>query len=240
MAHLGVLEVLEREGIRPEFVAGTSAGAAVGAVYCAGLSLDAIREIALNLRWKRLGQLVPSRLGFLDSKRLGNYLIAMTGDITFDQLAIPFAAVAADIANGELVVMREGRVSEAVRASCAIPGVFTPVEREDMLLVDGGVLNNLPVSVARDMGADYVIAVDLLPAEPLEDKPHNLLGIWYASFYALVRATHVEAKLADCVIAPRVGRFGWTDFSRGPQLIEAGRVAAEESLARIKRDLGRS
>ena len=93
MAHLGVLEVLEREGIRPDYVAGTSAGAAVGSVYCAGLELPAIMDIAQALRWKRLGRLVPSRLGFLDSRRLGEQVVASIGDITFDQLAIPLSDI---------------------------------------------------------------------------------------------------------------------------------------------------
>ena len=237
MAHLGVLEVLEREGIRPDYVAGTSAGAAVGSVYCAGLGLPTIMEIAKALRWKRLGRLVPSRLGFLDSRRLGDEVAAAIGDVTFDQLAIPFAAVAVDITRSQLVVMREGSVSEAVSASCAVPGVFTPVERRNALLVDGGVLNNLPVSVVRQMGAEYVIAVDLLPPTVLGEKPRTLLGLWYAAFYTLVRATHIEGNLADSVIAPDVGKFGWIDFSQGPALIKAGRLAAEERIDQIKRDL---
>jgi len=237
-AHLGVLEVLEREGIRPDYIAGTSAGSVVGAVYSAGLSVERMKDLAQNLQWRKVGHLTRPRLGFFDTRRLEEYLVEVIGDLTFDQLQIPFAAVAVDILKGRPVVIREGRVAEGVRASCALPGIFTPVERDDMLLVDGGVMNNLPVSVVRDMGADYVIAVDLLPPTPLAERPRTLLAMWYATVYTLMRATHVEAYMANCVIVPQVGIFGWTDFSRVPELIQKGKEAAEEKIDQIKHDLG--
>ncbi|NIO68755.1 MAG: patatin, partial [Anaerolineae bacterium] len=162
-AHVGVLRVLEREGIRPDYVVGVSAGSVVGAGYCAGMSVAEMEELALDLQWSKLGRIVRPRLGFFDSQRLESYVTEVIGDFQFADLAIPFSAVAADILTGQLVVLKEGSVAWAVRASCALPGIFTPVERGDQLLVDGGTINNLPVSVAQEMGADYIIAVDLLP-----------------------------------------------------------------------------
>lgn len=222
-AHLGVLEVLEREGIWPDYVAGVSAGSVVGAVYCAGLDLDEIKRLALGLHWKKLGRVTRPRLGFLDGRRLEEYLEEVIGPLQFEELEIPFAAVAVDIVRGEVVVLKEGPVAPSVQASCAIPGIFTPVERGDQILVDGGVLNNLPVSVARDMGANYVIAVDLLPPTIWGARPRNLFEMFYLSFYALLRAAHSEAPGADCLIVPAIGKFNWVDFSQVGALIERGR-----------------
>ena len=236
-AHLGVLEVLEREGIRPDYVAGVSAGSVVGAVYCAGLDLDEIKRLALGLHWKKLGRVTRPRLGFLDGRRLEEYLAEIIGHLRFEELEIPLATVAVDIVRGELVVLKEGPVALAVRASCALPGVFTPVERGEQMLVDGGVLNNLPVSVAQDMGADYIIAVDLLPPTIWGSRPRNLFEMFYLSFYTLLRAAHSEAPEADCLIVPAIGKFNWVDLSQAEALIEKGRQAAEAKIEQIKQDL---
>ena len=114
-AHLGVLKVLEREGIRPDCVGGASAGSMVGAGYCAGLSVAEMEEVVLNLQWSKLGRLVRPRLGFFDSQRLENYVTELIGDLQFADLSIPFAAVAVDILTGQLVVLKEGSVAWAVR-----------------------------------------------------------------------------------------------------------------------------
>ena len=238
-AHLGVLKVLEREGIRPDCVVGVSAGSVVGASYCAGMSVAEMEELALDLQWSKLGRLVRPRLGFFDSQRLESYVTGVIGDLQFADLSIPFAAVAADILTGRLVVLKEGSVAWAVRASCALPGIFTPVERGDQLLVDGGTINNLPVSVAREMGADYVIAVDLLP--PFQDghpRPDNLFEIWSLSFYTLRRATHAEGKDADCLITPAVGSYGTFEFLKMEEMLPKGVEAAEAKMGQIKTDLG--
>lgn len=238
-AHLGVLKVLEREGIRSDCVVGVSAGSIVGAGYCAGMSLAEMEEIALDLQWSKLGRLVRPRLGFFDSQRLESYVAKLIGDVQFADLSIPFAAVAADILTFQLVVLREGPVAWAVRASCALPGVFTPVERGDQLLIDGGTINNLPISAVREMGADYVIAVDLLP--PLQDRhprPQNLFEMWSLAFYALLRATHAEGEDADCLITPNVGSYGTFEFSKMEEMLEKGVEAAEAKVDQIKADLG--
>jgi len=238
-AHLGVLRVLEREGIRPDCVVGVSAGSVVGAAYCAGLSVAKLEEIALDLQWTKLGRIVRPRLGFFDSQRLESYMAELIGDLEFADLSIPFAAVAADILTCRLVVLKEGSVPWAVRASCALPGIFTPVERDDQLLVDGGTINNLPVSAVREMGADYIVAVDLLP--PPQDRhprPQNLFEMWSLSFYALLRATHAEGEDADCLITPDVGSYGTFEFSKMEEMLEKGVEAAEAKMDQLKADLG--
>ena len=196
-----------------------------------------MKRIALGLQWRKLGRVTRPRLGFLDGRQLEDYVEEIIGPLQFEELEIPFATVAVDIVRGELVVLKEGPVAPAVRASCAIPGVFTPLEREEQILVDGGVLNNLPVSVAREMGADYVIAVDLLPPPIWGTRPQNLFEMFYISFYTLLRAARSEASEADCLIVPAIGRFNWVDFSQVDALIEKGREAAEAKIERIKQDL---
>ena len=239
VAHMGVLRVLEREGIRPDCVAGSSAGSVAGAGYCAGLSVAELEEIALDLQWSKLGRLVRPRLGFFDSQCLESYMAEIIGDLQFADLAIPFAAVAADILTGQLVVLREGSVAWAVRASCALPGIFTPVERGDQLLVDGGTINNLPVSVVREMGAEYIIAVDLLPPQDWHPRPQNIFEMWALSFYTLLRLTHAEGQEANCLIVPDVGSYTtMVDFSKTKELIEKGVEAAEAKIDQIKADLG--
>ena len=238
-AHIGVLEVLQEHGVRPCCIAGTSAGSAVGVAYCAGMSLERMKEIALNLQWTKLGRVVRPRYGFFDGSRLEQYLIELIGDRTFDQLNIPLAVAAVDILTEELVILREGHVAPAVRASCAFPGVFTPVELEGRLLVDGGLLNNMPVAVLREMGGEYLIAVDLLLSVVPRKPPATLLEMWFLSLFTLMRATHHEGQQADIVIRPKVGEFGGIDFVNVPRLIERGRQAAEAAMPHILHDLGR-
>ncbi|MDY7041483.1 MAG: patatin-like phospholipase family protein [Chloroflexota bacterium] len=237
MAHLGVLEVLEREGIRPSCVAGASAGSIVGAAYCAGIPLADIKRLALRLQWSDVSHIVRPGLGFFDSQPLEDYVDEVIAGRRFDELPIPFSAVAVDVMSGELVVLDEGPVAHAVRASCALPVVFTPVSRGDQVLVDGGVLNNVPVSVVRDMGADYVIAVDLVPPFERPEPPHSVFELGTLVFSTLLRSAYDEAQTADCLIVPDISRFSWADFSQALSLIAEGRKAAEAKIGQIKRDL---
>jgi len=237
-AHIGVLQALEQYGIRPYCVSGTSAGSAVGVVYCAGLSLAVIEDVALNLQWTKIGKVVRPTTGFFDGSRLEEYLVRLIGDRSFEQMLTPFACAAVDILRDELVTFREGRLAPAVRASCAFPGVFTPVESEGRLLVDGGLMNNVPVAVLREMGANYLVAVDLSGSTVPRDPPGSLLEMWFMTLSTLIRLTHQEITLADVVIAPDVGHYNGYDLSHVPDLIKRGREAAEEAMPRILEDLG--
>lgn len=238
-AHLGVLEVLEREGIRPDCVAGVSAGSIVGAVYCAGVPLADIKRLALRLRWPDVSHIVRPGLGFFDGQPLEDYVDRLIDGRRFEELPIPFAAVAVDVMRGELVVLNEGPVAPAVRASCALPIVFTPVPRGSQLLIDGGVLNNVPVSVVRAMGADYVIAVDLVPPVERPVQPQTVFDLGILVFSTLLRSAYGEVHTADCLIMPDIGHFSWADFSQTLDLIAKGREAAEAKIEQIKHDLGR-
>ncbi len=163
-AHLGVLSVLEREGIRPDIVVGTSAGALVGAGVAAGVPVSEMYDYFRIARWKVLAK--PSwgsKLSMLDTDPLGALLERIVEAQTFDQLSLTFAAVATDILTGTTYVFTEGPLRKALVASSAIPGIFEPVSHGEYLLIDGGITDNLPIDVARDMGATLVVAIDIMP-----------------------------------------------------------------------------
>ena len=164
MAHLGVLRELEKAGLAPDVVAGTSIGALVGGMYAAG-KLDRLTEVALGLDWKQIARYFVEisfpRSGLIEGNKLTALLAEIVGEVELTELALPFRAVTTNLMTGEEVVISDGDLVEAIRASIAVPGIFTPARRGDDLLVDGGLVNPVPVSVCRTMGAERIIAVDL-------------------------------------------------------------------------------
>ncbi|MFN8466186.1 MAG: patatin-like phospholipase family protein [Caldilineaceae bacterium] len=247
IAHVGVLQALEDNGIYPAVIAGTSVGALVGGLYAAGVSSMRLATIVRDLKWLDLVSLRlpainwsdPARtipMGMVDLDKLMEWIDQVVGSpVTIQQLNLPFAAVATDLLSGEIVVMNEGSLAEAIRASCSVPGVFTPYHRNGRLLVDGVVVNNLPVSVAQDLGADYVIAVDLLPLlGDAQAEPRNVVELSMTALFMLARATQIEQELADILIAPEITHINLADLSAGEALMEAGRRAAEAAMPRIQ------
>lgn len=252
-AHIGVLEVFEEAKIPIDMVAGCSCGAIIGALYAAGISARQQHDLIRDLRWNHIStlSLLPRGfsslhfslkgfpLGMLDLDKLISWLQGVMGEVNrFEQLRLPFAAVATDIVSDELVIMNDGPIGPAVRASCSVPGVFTPYRRDNRLLVDGGVIANLPVDVVRQMGAEYVIGVDLLPAPGLHQRePENIVEVSFTSIYALMRANQGYSEQADCTITPKIEQFSLMDLTAAEGLIAAGRAAAEEHLPTIQRAL---
>ncbi len=166
LAHIGVLKVLEENGIYPDVISGTSIGAIVGALYAGGQKPLEMEQLVLGLNWKKLITLVDMTIpvsGLFQGKKVVALLKSIIGDLTFEQLAYTFSCVATNIINGEQVVIKEGSLIEAIRASISIPGIFTPVFTSGRYLVDGGLVNSVPVSVCREMGADIVIGVNVIP-----------------------------------------------------------------------------
>ena len=162
-AHIGVIRALIEADIRIDYVAGTSIGAVVGAIYASG-NIEALEEIVLQLDWKQIASfldVVFPKSGLIDGNRISEFIRTHVGAKNIEDLPLPFCAVSTDLATGNEVVIQDGDIIEAVRASISVPGIFTPVRKNDMILVDGGLVNPVPVSVAREMGADLVIAVDL-------------------------------------------------------------------------------
>ncbi len=247
-ADIGVLQVLTEANIPIDMIAGCSAGAIVGALYAAGISPTRQHELVRDLHWNTISSLslldfkslstslLGMPMGLLDLDRLITWLDKIwDGPRDFAQLQTPFVAIATDIVSGEMVIMNEGKVAPAVRASCSVPGVFTPFRRQGRLLVDGGVIANLPVQVVREMGAEYVIAVDLLPPPQEDDHaPENLIAISLTALYALMRANQDHGNRANCIITPAIGAFSLVDMGAAEALIAAGRAAAEAALPTIQ------
>ncbi|TET40997.1 MAG: hypothetical protein E3J66_06045 [Dehalococcoidia bacterium] len=167
MAHIGVLKALEEESIPIDMIAGTSAGAVVGACYAKERSVAILEEITLGIDWKTVARFIDPNLpflgkGFLHGQKVKSLLSSIIGDVKFEDLEIPFVVVAADARNMEEIVINTGPVIEAVRASMSMPVIFTPVKWGNRFLVDGGVVNPMPVDVVRNMGAEIVVGVDVL------------------------------------------------------------------------------
>ncbi len=177
LAHIGVLKVLEEVQIKPDIVVGTSMGALIAGAYAAGLTVKQMEEIACETNWLRVAKLFfPRRLqreGLLDGRRIEEFLIALVGERKIEHLEIPFAAIATDIWTGEEIVIRSGSLVKAIRASISFPFIFAPIKIDGRFLVDGGVVNPLPVNVARNMGANFVIAVSATPNIDRQMKSMN-------------------------------------------------------------------
>lgn len=241
LAHIGVLEVLEEAHIPIDCIAGTSAGAIAGGLYAAGFTTAEMRKEAQKLNWLEVASFGIPKMGLLNFDKASQWIddLLKGRPDTFEQLAIPFVAVAADIVRGELIAINTGKLSAALRASSSVPGIFTPTRLGNRMLVDGGTLNNLPVSVARRLGADYVIAVDLLPPGRVGNKePGNVMELTVTALYMLMRSTHNEGAEADRVIMPAIGHFSLFDLGHKDELMEAGRVAAQQIVPKILQDLG--
>jgi NTE family protein len=247
LAHIGVLEALEKEGIPVDMIAGTSAGAAVGALYAQGNTAARIKELALDTGWRRLVSLIDlalPRSGFIEGTRIKNLLKSIIGDISFSELKIPLSCVATDIRSGEEVVINDGPVLEGVRASISIPVIFTAARWRGRYLVDGGLVNPVPVSTVRKMGADFVIAVNVIPPMGVRLQPSKkakepgifqaMLHSFYIATYSLVRSNLAGA---DIVIEPKLPHIGYGDFHRIRESIKQGEIAAKELVEQIKQQL---
>ena len=237
-AHVGVLRAFAENNIRIDCVAGTSAGSIVGGALAAGMPLDDIEEFGRKLRWRDIGRVTMSRLGIQSNERLEQYLRARLPVCRFEDLQMPFAAVATELKTGAAVVMRDhGDVPFAIRASCAIPGWYVPVTDENgRQLVDGGLVAVIPSTVARSLGADIVIAVDVNGAGATFIGPSSsVIGVLFQSMLVVQKtASHYQLQSSDLVIQPKVSNIRWDEMGRADELIAAGYEAALESIPRIR------
>ena len=247
IAHLGVWQRLQELGIPIHCVAGTSIGAIAGAIIAAGRVDEALAWCEMS-SWKKLPGLIfdrPTTKALLLGRRVEEKLRQIIAAERFADLSMPYAAVATDLNTGEAVVMQEGNLISAVRASMSIPGVFSPIERDGRVLVDGGLVNPLPVSACRALGAEVIIAVDVNPlGDPAAAKPFEKLHITdvlLKSFgifnYELTRR-ELAVNKPDVLIRPDVGQVVALDFRRVGPLVEIGRRAVDENVVEMLRAKG--
>ncbi len=243
-AHLGVLKALSENGIPIDLIAGTSAGSFVGGAFAAGMSVDDITRIGQKISWFNIAGFSYSPRGLLSNAPMGKFIRDHFPVNRFEDLAIPFAAVACDLETGDEIVLKDsGDVSEAIRASCAIPGVFIPVTDEaGHSLIDGGVISPMPTRPVRRLGADVVIAVDLLTCgSTYWGKPSTLLGMLFQSAMMMLRtASKNQHYRADIVIEPQIGHIRPDELAKRDELIELGEKAGLEKIDEIRNLLQRA
>lgn len=233
IAHLGVLRVLKKYQVPIHCVAGTSIGALIGALYAAGLDVEFMIDFACQLQARNWVDLCLPRMGLITGDKVEAMLRLLSRQRKIEELAIPFAAVATDIERGEAVVLKTGEVARAVRASISIPGVFKPVTIGDRILVDGAVVDRVPVSVVREMGADLVIAVDVnkyVTQQPVK----NIFDVIFQTLDIMERKILNSTILdTDILIRPKVGEFNAADFQKVEELVARGEEAAEAAISHI-------
>ena len=233
-AHIGVLKVLEEHGIKVDLLAGSSMGSLVGAVYANGIDPSMMGKLATHLKRKHFVDFTVPGMGFVAGEKIKQLIKLLTHGKRIEQLNIPLSIVATDIETGERVVFREGPIDQAVRASISIPGIFVPEQVNGRLLVDGGVIDRVPVTVLREMGADIVVAVDVGQVDPTM-KIRSIFDVIVQTIDVMEREIFQSRILAaDLVIRPDVGHYSSIAFTGIEEIIDLGQQAAEQHIGKIK------
>jgi NTE family protein len=249
LAHIGVIKGLEKRGIVPDVVCGTSIGAIVGAAYVFGV-LDRLEGAVRKVGWREVLRLADFRFnkgGFLNGKSIVREVQGYIGEATFEDAERPFAVMASDLARNEAVTLSSGRVVDALRASISLPGVFTPVQMDGRVLVDGGIKNPVPVSTCRALGAETVIAVDvtgdyagqaeaagMVPGARFKGGLYEIASLSVAMIMSQIAQANYIAYPADLRIVPKIGHVRPFGFHEGELLIEAGYQAIEAMAGELE------
>jgi NTE family protein len=238
-AHLGVLQVFEQNNVPISHIAGTSVGSILGAAYASGAPLARIIEACRTLRFRDIARWRVSRLGLASNHRLENLIERVFDSRHFEDLRIPLAVVATDLSSGEPVVFTQGNLADAIRASCAFPGLFEPVEIGTRCLADGGLVAPVPTRAARDLGAATVIGISVGLQDGHRGAPTNIFQVVSRAVSAAQKhQLEIWESHADLVLRPDVQSLAWDDFHRAEEAIAAGAAAARRALPRVQKLLG--
>ncbi len=236
-AHVGVLSVLEREKIPIDMIVGTSMGALIGAAYAVGVPLRVMRERAENFTANMIMDPTIPAMGLLAGEKLQGVIHDLIDERSFEDAKIPLAIVTTDIETGEEVIYKHGHLTSVVRASCSWPGIFNPVKIDGRLLVDGGIKNSVPTRIAQELGADYIIAVDVGFCIK-KGKMENILQMLLQGFQIMGEELNkIQSDPADRIIKVDLGDIDQGAFTRSAEAIEKGAAAAELMVGHIKKDL---
>jgi NTE family protein len=233
-AHLGVLKVLEQEDIPVSYLAGSSIGALVAVLYASGHGLNRLYRLAKSFRRDDFLDWTVPKMGLIAGERITEFIRLLTKGKRIEDLSPPVAVVAADLQTGEKVVFRQGEAAQAVRASISIPGIFVPAEMDGRLLVDGGVVDRVPVSVARAMGADIVIAVDVAPLNTKAEITSIVDVIWQSLDVLQAELVTYRQLASDVMIRPRVERYSSRAFTHIEEIIAHGEEEARRQIGAIR------
>jgi len=230
-AHIGVIQVLEQHGIKPDFIVGTSAGSIVGSIYASGKSAEQLRQIALDLKVGDVRDLKIGLKGFFDGKKVEDYVNKQVNQIPLEKMKIPMYVVATELKNGDKTIFNYGNTGQAVRASVSIPSMFIPTTIQGKEYVDGGLVSPVPVNIAKELGADIVIAVDIL-AQPVNTETTNVWGLFNQNINIMQnKLAAEELKNADIVIQPDLREKAHIfDVKARQDTMQAGIVAATQRM----------
>ncbi len=235
-AHVGVIQVLEEAGLRPQFVTGTSAGSLVAAIYASGKSPTQLQQVAETMEEAAIADwILPIfNRGMLRGEALARYVNTQVGGALIETFPIPLGIVATDLHSGQAILFQRGDTGTAVRASSAVPAVFQPVKIGEREYVGGGLVSPVPVRFARQMGAELVIGVDI-SADPQGNRANDTLQILLQTFAIMGKSINTyELKEADVVVRPALSGTGSADFSSRRRSIEAGRAAMLVALPALR------
>ena len=235
-AHIGAIKVLEQHGIRPDFIVGTSAGSIVGSIYASGKNADQLRNIALSMKPTDVREIRLDMKGVLDGKKVEDYVNEQVDNTPLDLLKIPMYVVATELSEGKKMVFNAGNTGQAVRASVSIPSMFIPAKIQQLEYVDGGLVSPVPVDTARELGADIIIAVDIL-AKPVHTETSNVWGLFNQNINIMqFYLAKEEMKRADIVIQPDLREKAHIFDVKGREAtMQAGMEATEIKLADISK-----
>lgn len=234
LAHIGVLQVLIENDVPFDMIVGSSMGAMIGGLYACGTDLEMLDKMIHHMDMNTFFDVRIPRLGFIAGKKINSFLKLMTKNKNFEDLDLPLFMVATDLVSGQEIVLDKGLVADAIRASISIPGIFHPVKRDGMILVDGAVTDRLPVEIARSCGADKIIAVDVTFGEGKQVSINNTLDVILTSLDIMQKQQFdLISSRADVLIQPKVGNFPSRGFDNSQKIVELGREAAKNKLPEI-------
>lgn len=237
VSQIGVLKVLEKAHIAIDCLAGTSAGAIIAAAYASGLTCDQIEHLGIQTKWKDFFSFHPSRMGLVSSAAIEDYIRKYLKVEKFKDLKKPLAVVATDICSGNEVIFTHGSLAKAVRASCSIPGIYAPVDYAHHQLVDGGMSENVPVRALKALGADMIIAVNVLGKRPVFELASNVFQVLTRVWYFFVEQQETWKKNSDIQIEMNLNHYDLFDFSAAKEMISLGELETQKCMHEIQKKI---
>ena len=237
-AHIGIVKVFEESGFKFDYIVGNSAGSIVGALYAAGMSWKEMYQHAKQISAKDIIALDIKSPGLFNSEKLEKLIRSMLGDMRFEDLKVPFRCVAVDLKSGNLVVLSKGELAPAIRASCSIPGIFTPTPLHDKLLVDGGILDSVPGNIAYNMGARFIVGINLNSDRSLFKYPKTGPDTVFSALKIIMNHnTRIGLQKANIIIEPDLKHIAHHEIRKLDELVALGEKAARQHIKTLKRHL---
>jgi len=239
-AHIGVLKVLERNGIRPDIIAGTSVGSLIGGIYASGVSIEKLEKIALDFNWFEIAGITIPKQGLVSIEKLEDFIEKHSRVRNIEDTKIKFSVATTNLLRGVEEVFEEGPMAPAIRASCSLPGIFNPTVFNDGIFVDGGVINNVPTDIVKKNGADFVMGVDITAKSKMDILKHKDIFniVWKSWQIAIQENTSLRSySEADIILMPDIKNVNPFDITKKRAIIEAGERAAEREISDILRKI---